>query len=57
MNGDTILEISYADLKEMLDDFQSDGLDADGCGCALRLDEDEEIQYAIKNGTIRIKEE
>ena len=54
MNSDTILEISYADLKEMLDDFQSDGLNADGCGCALHLNEDEEIQYAIKNGTIRI---
>jgi hypothetical protein len=56
MDGNTILEISYADLKEMLDDFQSDGLNADGCGCALHLNEDDEIQYAIKNGIIRIKE-
>ena len=56
MNGDTILEISYADLKQMLIDFQTDGLTADGCYCSLRLDEDEEIQYAIKNGTIRIRE-
>lgn len=57
MNKDTILEIAYADLREMLDDFQSDGLNADGCSCALHLDEDEEIQYAINNGTIRIRED
>jgi GH35 family endo-1,4-beta-xylanase len=56
MDGNTILEISYADLKEMLNDFKSDGLNADGCGCALHLNEDDEIQYAIKNGIIRIKE-
>lgn len=56
MNSDTILEISYADLKSILLEFQMDGLNADGCGCALHLDEDEEIQYAIKNGTIHIRE-
>lgn len=54
MNGDTILKISYADLKQMLVDFQMDGLNADGCYCSLHLNEDEEIQYAIKNGTICI---
>ena len=57
MNGDTILEISYADLKEMLLEFQMDGLNADGCGCALRLDEEDEIQYAVKHGVICIKED
>ena len=56
MSSDTILEISYADLKSMLSDFQSDGLNADGCSCALHLDEDEEIQYAVKHGVIHIKE-
>ena len=56
MNDDTILEISYADLKIILADFQIDGLKADGCSCALQLDEDEEIQYAVKQGVIRIKE-
>lgn len=54
MNSDTILKISYADLKQMLVDFQMDGLNAEGCYCSLRLNEDEEIQYAIKNGTICI---
>ena len=56
MNSDTILEIAYADLKEMLLDFQIDGLHADGCSCSLQLDEDEEIQFAIKNNLIHIKE-
>ena len=57
MNGDTILEISYADLKEMLLEFQTDGLNADGCGCALHLDEEDEIQLAVKQGIIHIKED
>ena len=55
MNGDTILEISYADLKEMLLEFQMDGLNADGCDCALHLDEEDEIQLAVKRGIIHIR--
>lgn len=55
MNGDTILEIAYSDLREMLIEFQTDGLNADGCSCALNLDEDEEIQYAVKYGVIRVR--
>ena len=57
MDSDTILEIAYADLKSMLAEFQMDGLNADGCSCALHLDEDEEIRYAIEQGIVNIKED
>lgn len=51
---DTLLSITYGDLRQMLVDFQMDGLNADGCSCSLHLDEDEEIQDEIQYGTIQI---
>ena len=41
LSNDTLLSITYGDLKGMLVDFQMDGLNADGCSCSLHLDEDE----------------
>ena len=46
--------ISYLDLKQMLDDFQDDGLNADGCSCSLHLDAEQEIKFDINNGAIKI---
>lgn len=57
MDGDTKLVISYAELKDMLNEFQMDGINADGCTCGLHLDEDEEIAYGIKHGYIRVSDE
>lgn len=57
MDSNTILEISYVDLKDMLDEAQRDAINADGCWCGVHYNADEEIQYGIKYGTIRIKED
>lgn len=54
MDNDTKLIISYGELKEMLTEFQMDGFNSDGCSCSMRLDEDEEIQDAIKRGLIQV---
>lgn len=54
LNNDTPLIITYGDLKQMLVDFQMDGLNADGCSCSLHLDEDEEIRSEISSGTITV---
>lgn len=54
MNNDTQLIITYGALKEMLDEFQTDGYNSDGCSCSIFLDADEEIQDAIKDGTIKV---
>ena len=57
LSNDTLLSITYGDLKGMLVDFQMDGLNADGCSCSLHLDEDEEVQSEIQSGTIHILKE
>lgn len=57
LSNDTLLSITYGDLKEMLVEFQTDGFDADGCSCSLRLDEDEEVQNEIQRGTIHVLKE
>lgn len=54
LNDNTLLQISYIDLKQMLDDFQDDGLNADGCSCSLHLDAEQEIKFDINNGEIKI---
>lgn len=54
ITNDTPLIITYGDLKQMLVDFQMDGLNADGCSCSLHLDEDEEIRSEISSGTITV---
>lgn len=54
ITNDTPLIITYGDLKQMLVDFQMDGLNADGCSCSLHLDEDEEIKNEINSGTITV---
>lgn len=41
----------------MLVEFQTDGFNADGCSCSLRLDEDEEVQDEIQRGTIHVLKE
>jgi len=56
MDGNTILEISYSDLKEMIEDTQRDAINADGCWCSVHYDADDDIQYGIKHGYIRVKE-
>lgn len=55
LSNDTLLSITYGDLKEMLVEFQMDGLNADGCSCSLHLDE--EVQSEIQSGTIHILKE
>lgn len=57
LSNDTLLSITYGDLKEMLVEFQTDGFNADGCSCSLRLDEDEEVQDEIQRGTIHVLKE
>ena len=57
LSNDTLLSITYGDLKEMLVEFQMDGLNADGCSCSLHLDEDEEVQEEIQRGTIHVLKE
>ena len=54
MDNNTPLIITYGTLKEMLDEFQTDGYNSDGCSCSIYLDADEEIQDAIKDGTIKV---
>ena len=54
MDNDTQLIITYGALKEMLDEFQTDGYNSDGCSCSIYLNADEEIQDAIKDGTIKV---
>lgn len=56
MDNNTPLIITYGALKEMLDEFQTDGYNSDGCSCSIFLDADEEIQDAIKDGTIKVAE-
>ena len=54
MENKTVLLLSYGELKEMLDDFQFDGLWADGHGAALHLDPAREIRKKIKRGEIEV---
>lgn len=54
MEDKTFLLLTYGKLKDMLEEFQLDGLMADGQGCALRLDPRGEIIYEITHGTIEV---
>lgn len=57
MDDGTILQLTYGELKELMNNMQDDGFKSDGCSCALRLDAAEEIEYEIKMGYIKIMEE
>lgn len=57
MNGDTILEITYENLLELLELFQIDGLNAEALVFDLQLDNKTTIQKAIKDGIINVKAE
>lgn len=57
MNGDTILEVSYENLLELLELFQIDGLNAKALVFDLQLDNKTVIQKAIKDGIINVKAE
>ena len=53
MDQNTLLVISYGELKELLDAMQTDGLNADGCCYSLGATPEEEIEYGLKDGTIK----
>ena len=57
MNGDTILEVSYDNLLELLELFQIDGLNAEAHVFDLQLDNKTVILKAIKDGIINVKAE
>ena len=54
LNDNDVLQITYCDLKDMLNEFQNDGLSADGCTCGLHLDPEEEVHDGIKYGFITV---
>ena len=51
---ETKLTLTYEDLKNMLDAMHDDGLFAEGDGCNLHLRVEDEIDKAIKDGTITV---
>ena len=51
---ETKLTLTYEDLKNMLDAMHDDGLFAEGDGCNLHLSVEDEIDKAIKDGTITV---
>lgn len=54
MYPETKLTLTYEDLKNMLDAMHDDGLFAEGDGCNLHLSVEDEIDKAIKDGTITV---
>lgn len=54
MRLETKLTLTYEDLKNMLDAMHDDGLFAEGDGCNLHLSVEDEIDKAIKDGTITV---
>lgn len=57
MDNGTILQLTYGELKELMNNMQDDGFKSDGCPYSLHLDADEEIEYEIKMGYIKVMEE
>lgn len=57
MDDGTILQLTYGELKELMNNMQDDGFKSDGCSCGLHLDAAEEIEYEIKMGYIKVMEE
>lgn len=54
LNDDSLLSMTYGELKEILNQMQDDGLNADGCSCGLHLDADEVIRDELRCGAICI---
>lgn len=48
MTNDILLVISYGLLKEMIDNAQTNGLNADGCVYSLHGDAEDNIEYELK---------
>ena len=56
MDANTKLQLTYEELKEMIEEAQRDALNADGCSCGIHYDADEEIELEIKRGYIKVIE-
>ena len=55
MDANTIFQISYEKLKNLMNEIQEDALWAgDMRGCDIELDIDEEIEIAVEKGDIKI---
>lgn len=54
LKNDTLLVLTYSTLKSLLDEFQDDGLNADGCSCGLSEDSEKEIRRCIDCGSISV---
>lgn len=50
LSDDTLLSITYGELKSILGEMQYDGLQADGCSCSLHLDADTVIRDELQSG-------
>ena len=54
MESDTLLMLTYGELKSILEEMQDDGFHSDGCTGDLYLNADDQIRDGIRFGRIKV---